>query len=385
VVVGVLTTSYPRWPGDFAGAFVADRVEVLRAQGHAVEVIAAGAGDLIEESEGGDASSVTRLPARFGPPPAPALFAGGAPEAFERGGAQVYLSAVRFVVGLCAAVKARAAGWDRIESHWLAPCALAASAAVPGLPHRAFAHSGDITLLERVPLGRALARRLATSPSTELVFASQALRRRFVVLAGAESGRAGDLNIGTVEIRHPPRDLFTLAGGAGPVRSRPRDFQPDFRPAVVSVGRLVPIKGYDLLLHACARAGVASVAIVGEGPERDRLQTLGARLGVPLRLPGVVPRPQVASWLRSADLYVQPSRVLRVGAGVRTEGTPVATLEALAVGLPVVASDSGGLAELAAQGAAVQLFPAGDVAALAALIRGHDVADPRHVCNARVT
>jgi glycosyltransferase involved in cell wall biosynthesis len=131
---------------------------------------------------------------------------------------------------------------------------------------------------------------------------------------------------------------------------------------VLSVGRLVPIKGYDLLVRACASARCpGQVVLVGDGPERQRLRTLADRLGVSLRLPGRVPRDRVADWLRAADLYVQPSRVLPGG---RTEGLPVATLEALAVGVPVLASDSGGLAELAGRRDVV-LFPAGDAKSLA--------------------
>jgi glycosyltransferase involved in cell wall biosynthesis len=356
VIVGVVTTSYPRWPGDFVGAFVADRVAELVAAGHTVEVLAAGHADVAHHVGAGGAVTVTRLPARFGA--GPPLFEGGAPEALERGGVGVFWAAARFVTGLAAAVRARGRRWDRIESHWLAPCALAATAAAPTVPHRAFAHSGDVALLARAPLGRTLARRLAAS-GAELVFASEALRRRFAALAGAL--------LGTVDPREPPRDLFPRAAAVNRRTFAAVPPRPPPQPRVVSVGRLVPIKGYDLLLHACARAGAAEVTIVGDGPERDRLRTLGARLGVPLRLPGAVPRAEVSAWLRAADLYVQPSRVLPNG---RSEGTPVATLEALAVGLPVVASDSGGLAELPARHPAVALFRAGDVAALAALIRG---------------
>jgi glycosyltransferase involved in cell wall biosynthesis len=91
---------------------------------------------------------------------------------------------------------------------------------------------------------------------------------------------------------------------------------------------------------------------------------------VPLRLVGRVAREEVPVWLRRADLYAQPSRTLPGG---RAEGMPLATLEALAAGLPVVVSDSGGLRELGARRPDVRVVPAGDVAALAAALRS----DPR--------
>jgi glycosyltransferase involved in cell wall biosynthesis len=146
---------------------------------------------------------------------------------------------------------------------------------------------------------------------------------------------------------------------------------------VLSVGRLVPIKGFDLLVRACAaRAGdrgPLALVILGDGPERGRLQHLAARMGVDLRLPGFVSRAQVTTWLRAADVYAQPSRALPNG---RTEGTPVATLEALAAAIPVVATASGGLAELPDLGAPVQLVPDGDSRALALVLR-RLMAEPR--------
>jgi glycosyltransferase involved in cell wall biosynthesis len=350
VRVGVLTTSYPRTPSDYAGAFVADRVQALLARGHEVDVLAAGAGAPLGTTRDGRLT-LTRLPASL--TDGRDLFAGaGAPEAFERDGARAAWAALRFSAELTAAASARAPRWDRVESHWLAPCALAAVAAAPGLPHRAVAHSGDVALLERAPFGRSFARILARSGAA-LVFVSEALRSRFAALAGGVHG--------VVEPMSP--HIFSTT-----VTSRAERATGD--PTVVSVGRLVPIKGLDLLVRACApRAGDAArirLVLVGDGPERDRLRELAARLDVPLTLAGVVPRDDVATWLRAADLYAQPSRTLANG---RAEGMPLATLEALATGMPVVVSDSGGLAELPARGARVRVVPAGDVGALATALR----------------
>ena len=352
--VGVLTTSYPRTPGDFAGAFVADRARALLAAGHEVEVLAAGAGALLGTTRDGRLT-LTRLPASFAR--GSDLFAGaGAPEALERGGLAVAWAALRFSAELSAAVAARAPRWDRVESHWLAPCALAAVAAAPSLPHRATAHSGDVALLERAPFGRSLARILARA-DVELVFVSEALRRRFALLAGGAGGV-----VEPIEPRIFGRDARALSDA--PTRTASAG------PTVVSVGRLVPIKGLDLLVRACApRAGDTTpirLVLVGEGPERERLGLLAARLGVPLELAGLVPRDEVPTWLRAADVYAQPSRTLSNG---RTEGLPLATLEALSTGMPVVVSDSGGLAELPARGARVRVVPASDVASLAAAVR----------------
>ncbi len=352
VRVGVLTTSYPRTPGDYAGVFVADRVRALLAQGYEVEVLAAGAGAPLGTTRDGRLT-LTRLPASFAD--GRDLFAGaGAPEALERDGVRAAWAALRFSAELTAAASARAPRWDRVESHWLAPCALAVVAAAPSLPHRAVAHSGDVSLLERAPFGRSFARLLARS-GAELVFVSEALRRRFAALAGDAHG--------VVEPMSP--QIFSPPIGAHAARARATG-----TPTVVSVGRLVPIKGLDLLVRACAPRACdvtcIQLVLVGDGPERERLRDLAARLGVPLTLAGVVPRDEVLTWLRAADVYAQPSRTLANG---RAEGMPLATLEALATGMPVVVSDSGGLAELPARGVRVRVVPAGDVGSLATALR----------------
>lgn len=300
----------------------------LLDEGHRVEVVAAG--DVPSVTFDGQLT-VRRLPASR------ALFYGeGAPEALERGGA-IWLAAVQFSAALAGAARRRRADWDAVESHWLVPSALAASAAAPGHPRRAFAHSGDVALLERIPFGPAIARRLARD-GTDLHFVSAALQARFSRLCG-DGG-----NMGTVETLEVPSALFGPRAAPDPALRRRLGVA---APTVLAVGRLVPIKGHATLLHACARARASTVVhrrpqvvILGEGPERSRLMRLAHALEVPLRLVGAVPRAEVADWLRAADLFAHPSRRLANG---RTEGAPVAALEARAVGIPVVVTDEVGL------------------------------------------
>jgi len=340
--IGLVTTSFPRHPADYAGSFVGDRVRRLLDEGHAVDVVAAGDGAATREMEH-ERLTVTRV----APLPASGergyeLFYGaGAPETLERGRPAVWLAAAHFSAALAAAVRARAGRFDVIESHWLVPSTLAALAGAGASRHRAFAHSGDVALLERIPLGRAIARRIVRAP-VDLRFASDDLRARFAALAGASAPA------GVVEPLLPlpsewvPRTSLDLGG---------RRQLGLARPTVLAVGRLVPIKGHDRLLRACARvqadqgrrgAGGLEVVILGDGPERARLAGLASRLGVRLRLPGFVPRTEVARWLRASDVFVQPSIRLPNGRG---EGAPVATAEARAVGIPVViGSDIAGLA-----------------------------------------
>lgn len=369
MTVGVLTTSFPRHAGDFAGSFVEDAVRALAAAGESVEVISAGDGRRVEEAEAkaacvvGPGVRVWRVDASRGHH-GPALFYGaGAPEALEQGGPGVWLQAVGFWAGLCERLRERAPKWDRIVAHWLVPCGLAARACAPHLPLTGYAHSGDIALLERLPAGRSLARGLAKG-AVDILFASNDLLERFARLAGERVGRVMSRGARHADLAHAPLD----PDSAERLEAR-RALRFDCR-TVLSVGRLVPVKGFDVLVRAAALASAgasapATVVILGDGPERPRLEAMARRLKVDLRLPGFVERQDVPRWMAAADLYVQPSRRLISG---RTEGLPVATLEALSIGLPVVASATGGLRELRYTSPRLRLVPADDPMALAACL-----------------
>lgn len=134
---------------------------------------------------------------------------------------------------------------------------------------------------------------------------------------------------------------------------------------VLFVGNLVPVKGLDVLLDACgllARSGESfRLALVGQGPMRPWIERGAARLmpGVQVMLAGPRPHDEIADWYRAADLLVLPSR---------SEGVPSVLLESASCGLPFVATQVGGVPEIAHLGAG-RLVPSGDAAALAAAIR----------------
>jgi glycosyltransferase involved in cell wall biosynthesis len=132
---------------------------------------------------------------------------------------------------------------------------------------------------------------------------------------------------------------------------------------LLSTARLVPQKGVDVAIRALPELSEFTLVVLGEGPERSRLEALADDLGVRDRvfLPGRVP--DVAAWLRRAEIYVHPARWEGFGLGV---------LEAMLAGLPVVASRVSSLPELVVDGETGSLVPPDDPGALAAAVLSVD-------------
>ena len=127
------------------------------------------------------------------------------------------------------------------------------------------------------------------------------------------------------------------------------------------LGRLVPIKGVDLLVEAAARAGV-DLWVAGDGPELDQLRARARADTLRVSFLGRIDRLRRRLALEACDVVVVPSRIEGDG---REEGTPVACAEALAVGRPIVASSTGGIRELIEDEKTGLLFDPGDAEALA--------------------
>lgn len=127
---------------------------------------------------------------------------------------------------------------------------------------------------------------------------------------------------------------------------------------LVSVGRLVGWKGTRVVIEALA--GLPSrfrYVMAGDGPEKPELEALAARLGVANRVhfAGAVPHDSLPQLLSMCNLCLQPS--------LGEEAFGISVVEAMACGLPVLASDNGGLPEIVIDGETGRLLPPGDVPA----------------------
>jgi len=155
-------------------------------------------------------------------------------------------------------------------------------------------------------------------------------------------------------------------GNRAPGRSEARaalDVE-SFSPVIGTVGRLAPQKGQVHLLHAfrsfLADHPGAILVIAGEGPERARLEDETRRIGIDDRVRFLGHRGDVPAILAALDLFVLPSL---------WEGLPQALLEAMALGLPVVAARAVGVEDVVTDGATGLLVPPADPDRLAGAMR----------------
>jgi glycosyltransferase involved in cell wall biosynthesis len=155
-------------------------------------------------------------------------------------------------------------------------------------------------------------------------------------------------------------DVSAIPGDSGGLKKQ-FDLPPDSI-VCVGIGRLVPQKGFDILIEAFAK--IASQVpdlhclILGTGEDREKLtrQIRAAGLETRVRLLGYQDRSKAMSILKSGDIFVMPSRY---------EGTPVALLEAAALARPILAACAGGIPELVTHEQHAYLVPTQDPVALA--------------------
>jgi glycosyltransferase involved in cell wall biosynthesis len=183
---------------------------------------------------------------------------------------------------------------------------------------------------------RALARR-----ASRIITITHALARFQIERVGLPADK--------VEVIHYGLDGLPRAWGRNP----PDRVPPEAR-VLLCVCRLEPQKGVDVAIRALEQIPDAHLVVLGEGPQRAELERLG---GERVHLLGRVP--DVAAWLRRAELLVHP---------VRWEGFGLALLEAMLASLPVVATKVSSIPEIVVEGETGLLVPPDDPSALAAAV-----------------
>ena len=231
-----------------------------------------------------------------------------------------------------------------------ADCVLAARRL--SLPFLVSFHGTDLTVLPQDPRwSGSYAALLARADGVTVV-------SRFLEAKLRDTGYAGPVDLVPAGVRLA---AFPFTGGPTPGAA----------PRLLFVGRLIPSKGVDVLLAATHRARAAGLAVtlrvVGDGPSRAALEAAarGHGLGDAVTFAGMRSHAEVREELERADIAVVPSQVLTNGL---QEGSPVICKEAQATGVPLVASDVGGIPETLPPALRHELVVPGDAEALAARI-----------------
>ncbi len=289
--IAIVTTSWPTGPSDPSGHFVRAEARALERQGCEVVVIAPQAGGAFGWP--GVAARMRERPGRL----------------LE--GAAWVASARRRVASV---------GADRIIAHWAVPSAWPVASVTSETPLEVVSHGGDVRLLVALPaMGR---RAIAAS------IAARAHRWRFV----SESLKAA-LMAALDETTRARVEAIAVV-------SAPAIEMPDVREAIaarrrelgalrvaVSVGRLVRGKRVDrAIAHVAAVNRLDALVVVGDGPERRRLETLARELAVDVRFVGLVAREDALAWIGAADVLLHASEA---------EGMSTVLREAEALGTPV--------------------------------------------------
>ena len=356
--VVMLTTSYPRFPGDGVGAFMEPIARGVAARGHEVHVVAPWH-PLIRRP---DERDVRFHFFRYAPIRALNVF--GYAAALK---ADVALRPAAYLV----APLALAAGWRAVRrvaretgatvlhAHWVIPAGLMAAASGVGLPLVVSLHGSDVFVAEAHGVARRAAR-VAFRRAGWVTACSEDLRRRAIDI-GADPERLTVVPYGVDGDRFKPNPATRARVRAS------RGLDDDDR-VVVAAGRLVRKKGFEYLIEAvgslAARWPRLTLVIAGSGDLEAELRGQTAALGIAaqVRFEGAVTQPQVAEWLAAADVAVVPS--VRDDAG-NVDGLPNSVLEALVSGTPVVATAAGGIATVAVDGETALVVPERDAAALA--------------------
>ncbi|MDB6137168.1 MAG: glycosyltransferase family 4 protein [Verrucomicrobiaceae bacterium] len=229
--------------------------------------------------------------------------------------------------------------WDVVLASWLFPDGWAAVNAV-NEPCVLIAQGSDVHGYLRSP-SRKKAILEAAERSHGIITRSQSLAA-LLAKAGVREARLHPVHNG-VDV-----SVFRPVSATAPAEKR-----------ILFVGNLLPVKNPELLLRAFAKLEApARLVIAGKGPLRSNLEELAALLGIDQRVQFLGPQlaPEIAAQMRRADVLCMSSL---------NEGLPNVVIEAMASGLPVVATDVGGIHEVIDAPWKGILVPSGDESALA--------------------
>lgn len=328
--LAVVSSSYPTAAEPVASSFLQDWVTALASRGHEVAVVAPCDRHHREHVQRSGRAVVSFFHYAAWPHSQTLAYGGGMYDNVLRNPFRLrqlpQFLRTQYRYALCHARHA-----DVLHAHWLFPAGLVGAIVkrYTGIPLVISIHSTDFHLLRSIPGGRSLARAIVAE-ADRLHFVTEYHRRRFFEWVKAPL----DAGVQSYVVPMGVHDSMAESPSA--------DFRAE--PRIGFMGRLIPMKGVDRLLRACAQLErMTRLRVAGAGPAQASLVRLARSLSVEAQFIGSVRGAAKICFLDSCDVLVFPSRHYASG---RSEGLPVSMLEALARGRVVVASDSGGIPEV---------------------------------------
>jgi glycosyltransferase involved in cell wall biosynthesis len=360
MTIVMMTTSYPRFPGDTIGTFMEPIAHGIAARGHDVHVVLPWHPLLRRKGRDG---GITFHPFRYAPHPSLNVFGyAGALQADVRLRRRAWVIAP---LALAAGIRAlrrvvRQVGATIVHGHWVVPGGAMAMLAARRLPLVLSLHGSDVFVAERHELARRTARR-AFARAGWTTACSANLRDRAIEL-GLRVERSSIIPYGVDSVRFAP-DAVARAE----IR---RQLQvEESTPLVFAAGRFVRKKGFEYLIDATRQlVGVEprlQLVLAGGGDLRTEYesQARASGIGDRVRFVGTLSQNDVARYLAAADVAVVPSAQDEAG---NVDGLPNVVLESLASGTPVVASPAGGIGSVVRHDDTGWLVPERDVERMAA-------------------
>jgi len=353
-----LTQTFPRWPHDGSGPFIRDLARGMVRAGHRVRVLAPHARGIPVERV---VDGVGVRSFRYAPQGLELVGYGRslvADESLRIGSA---IAAPLYLVGAWNALRRElgAASWDLVHAHWVAPNALVGARFAHRVPLAVGLHGSDVFMAEkrifRPWIRRALARTsVLTSCSPELA--------RRVEAIGFDPAHTRVIPYGVdVDLFHP--DPASTGGW------RERLGIPADSVVALSVGRMATKKGFQVLMGALgelfARCPELHLVLAGGGDRLEEFRRVSSPWRDQVHLPGAIEHDTLPDLYRAADLFVLPA--VHDSSG-NVDGLPNVILEAMASGLPVVASEVSGVPLAVRDGSEGRLVAEGDAAGLVAAI-----------------
>lgn len=349
-----LTQTYPRFAGDTSGPFIRDLARGLVRLGDAVTVLTPHARDLAATW---DDNGVLVRSFRYAPERWEALGYSRSLEADETVKMKAAAVAPLYAVSALAALRRelRRQPYDLVHAHWIVPNGLIASLLAKRLPIAVGLHGSDVFLAEKPGIRHLVSRAL----------------RRTSVLTGCSPelvDRICALGFDHAYARVIPYGVDGKTFAPNPQRRavwRGKLGIPDGAPVILSVGRMATKKGYQILLQGLSelldRHQHCHVVLAGAGDRLEEYRSATAGWSKRVHFPGAVLRHTLPDLYRSADVFVLPAMHDPRG---NVDGLPNVILEAMASGLPVVASAISGIPLAIGEGEHGHLVPEQDSAAL---------------------